>query len=77
MLDTLRRLIQEVNVARNLEQALTIIVQRIKQIIQADVCSVYLADSNNEHYVLMATEGLQPDAVGQIRRKAGRIIESG
>lgn len=71
MLDTLRRLIQEVNVARNLEQALTIIVQRIKQIIDADVCSVYLADSNNEHYVLMATEGLQPEAVGQVRLEAG------
>ena len=71
MLDTLRRLIQEVNVARNLEEALTIIVQRIKQIIEADVCSVYLADSNNEHYVLMATDGLQPEAVGQVRLGAG------
>jgi phosphotransferase system enzyme I (PtsP) len=71
MLDTLRRLIQEVNVARNLEQALAIIVQRIKQIIDADVCSVYLADSNSEHYVLMATEGLQPEAVGQVRLGAG------
>ena len=71
MLDTLRRLIQEVNVARNLEQALAIIVQRIKQIINADVCSVYLADSNSEHYVLMATEGLQPEAVGQVRLGSG------
>ncbi len=71
MLDTLRRLIQEVNVARNLEQALAIIVQRIKQIINADVCSVYLADFNSEHYVLMATEGLQPEAVGQVRLGAG------
>jgi phosphotransferase system enzyme I (PtsP) len=71
MLDTLRRLIQEVNVARNLEQALAIIVQRIKQIIDADVCSVYLADSTNEHYVLMATEGLKPEAVGQVRLSVG------
>ncbi len=71
MLDTLRRLIQEVNVARNLEQALTIIVQRIKEIIEADVCSVYLADSNSQHYVLMATEGLQPEAVGQVRLGEG------
>jgi phosphotransferase system enzyme I (PtsP) len=71
MLDTLRRLIQEVNVARNLEQALAIIVQRIKQIIDADVCSVYLADSNTEQYVLMATEGLHPEAVGQVRLGPG------
>ena len=71
MLDTLRRLIQEVNVARNLEQALVIIVQRIKQIIDADVCSVYLADTNTNEYVLMATEGLKPEAVGQVRLGAG------
>ncbi|MCG6935101.1 MAG: phosphoenolpyruvate--protein phosphotransferase [Proteobacteria bacterium] len=67
MLDTLRRLIQEVNVARNLEQALAIIVERVKQIINADVCSVYLADVSNEQYVLMATNGLLPQAVGQVR----------
>lgn len=67
MLDTLRRLIQEVNVARNLEQALAIIVERVKHIIEADVCSVYLVDPSNEHYVLMATDGLRPEAVGQVR----------
>ena len=71
MLDTLRRLIQEVNVARNLEQALAIIVQRIKHIIDADVCSVYLEDPNTNAYVLMATEGLKPEAVGQVRLAAG------
>ncbi|HID49307.1 MAG TPA: GAF domain-containing protein, partial [Chromatiales bacterium] len=71
MLATLRRLIQEVNVARNLEQALAIIVERVKQIIGSDVCSVYLADASNEQYVLMATNGLQPRAVGKVRLDKG------
>jgi phosphotransferase system enzyme I (PtsP) len=71
MLDTLRRLIQEVNVARNLEQALAIIVEQVKQIVAADVCSVYLADASNEQYVLMATNGLQPQAVGHVRLNKG------
>jgi len=72
MLNTLRRLIEEVNLARNLEQALEIIVRRVKQAMQVDVCSVYLTDQNNEFYVLKATEGLNPDAVGKIRMSQER-----
>ena len=71
MLDTLRLLIQEVNVARNLKQALEIIVQRIKPILQVDVCSVYLADGKDEYYILMATDGLLPESVGKVRLKKG------
>ncbi|MFP3874544.1 MAG: phosphoenolpyruvate--protein phosphotransferase [Thiohalophilus sp.] len=67
MLDTLRRLIEEVNLARNLEQALGIIVRRVKQAMQVDVCSVYLTDQDNDYYVLKATDGLNPDSVGKVR----------
>ncbi|RJQ45847.1 MAG: phosphoenolpyruvate-protein phosphotransferase PtsP [Gammaproteobacteria bacterium] len=69
MLESLRRIVQEVNAARNLEQALAIIVQRVKQAMAADVCSVYLADPVQQHYVLMATDGLNPEAVGTVRLK--------
>ncbi len=67
MLDTLRRLIEEVNLARNLEQALEIIVRRVKQAMQVDVCSVYLTDQDNEYYVLKATDGLNQSSVGKVR----------
>ncbi|MGD8796371.1 MAG: phosphoenolpyruvate-utilizing N-terminal domain-containing protein, partial [Thiohalophilus sp.] len=67
MLDTLRRLIEEVNLARNLEQALEIIVRRVKQGMEVDVCSVYLTEQDNGHYVLKATDGLNPDSVGKVR----------
>ena len=67
MLDTLRRLIQELNLARNLDQALGLIVRRVKEISQADVCSVYLAEPDGQHYVLKASDGLRPEAIGRIR----------
>ncbi|MCB1864603.1 MAG: phosphoenolpyruvate--protein phosphotransferase [Chromatiales bacterium] len=72
MLDRLRRIIQEVNTARDLDQALEIIVTRVKATIVADVCSVYLADPERREHVLRATDGLAPDAVGRVRLAFGR-----
>ena len=42
MLEILRRIVQEVNGARSLDAALSIIVRRIRKAMQTDVCSVYL-----------------------------------
>jgi len=67
MLSTLRRIIQEVNAARNLDQALEIIVKGVREAMGADVCSVYLTDEILQQHVLMATEGLAPESVGKVR----------
>lgn len=67
MLETLRRIIQQVNAAHNLGQALEIIVRRVKQAMGADVCSVYLLDQEHQDHVLMASDGLNPEAVGKVR----------
>jgi phosphotransferase system enzyme I (PtsP) len=67
MLDTLRRIVQEVNAAADLEQALDIIVQRVRQSVGVDVASVYLTDADRGQYVLKATEGLRKDAIGKVR----------
>ncbi len=72
MLESLRRIVQEVNNAPDLEQALTIIVRRVKQAVSADVCSVYLNDFDNRRHVLQATDGLRPEAVGRVRMELGR-----
>ena len=72
MLDILRRIVQEVNDARDLEQALQIIVQRVKQAMNVDLCSVYLADNLRRQNVLMATDGLNPEAVGEVRLDFGQ-----
>jgi phosphotransferase system enzyme I (PtsP) len=66
MLDTLRRIIQEVNAAPDLDQALGIIVQRVHESVEVDVASVYLKDADKGQYVLSATEGLRKNAVGNV-----------
>lgn len=71
MLDVLRRIILEVNAAPDLNQALNIIVQRVKKAIGVDVASVYLTDHQRQQHVLMATDGFNPDAVGKVRLKFG------
>jgi phosphotransferase system enzyme I (PtsP) len=71
MLDTLRRIIQEVNAAPDLDQALDIIVQRVRATVKVDVASVYLIDAEHGQYVLSATEGLRKDAVGNVRIDLG------
>jgi phosphotransferase system enzyme I (PtsP) len=67
MLDILRRIVQEVNSAPDLDQALQIIVQRVRESVGVDVASVYLKDDDREQYVLSATEGLHKDAVSNVR----------
>ncbi len=67
MLNTLRSIIQEVNSARDLDQALSIIVSRIRDAMGVDVCSIFLTDEHQQQHVLMATQGLQADSVGKVR----------
>jgi phosphotransferase system enzyme I (PtsP) len=70
MLNSLRSIVLEVNAARDMKTALAIIVTRVKQVMATQVCSVYLRNAKAE-YVLMATDGLNADAVGKVRLAAG------
>jgi phosphotransferase system enzyme I (PtsP) len=65
MLDTLRRIVQEVNSAVGLQQALELMVTRVRDAMGVEVCSIYLLDDAGERYVLMASEGLKRSAVGR------------
>jgi phosphotransferase system enzyme I (PtsP) len=67
MLETLRRIINEVNDARDIDEALDIIVSQVREAMHADVCSVYLKDDILQQHVLMATEGLDFAAIGIVR----------
>lgn len=67
MLNTLRRIINEVNDARDLDQALEIIVSQVREAMSADVCSVYLKDEILQQHVLMATDGLDFASIGIVR----------
>ncbi|WP_277373109.1 phosphoenolpyruvate--protein phosphotransferase [Pseudomonas sp. AA-38] len=66
MLNTLRKIVQEVNAAKDLKAALSIIVQRVKEAMGSQVCSVYLLDPDSNRFVLMATEGLNKRSIGKV-----------
>ncbi|VXC96065.1 fused PTS enzyme: PEP-protein phosphotransferase (enzyme I); GAF domain containing protein [Pseudomonas sp. 8Z] len=66
MLNTLRKIVQEVNAAKDLKAALSIIVQRVKEAMGSQVCSVYLLDPESSRFVLMATEGLNKRSIGKV-----------
>ncbi|MFO1424165.1 MAG: phosphoenolpyruvate--protein phosphotransferase [Candidatus Competibacteraceae bacterium] len=72
MLDILRRIIQDINAARDLHEALGVIVAEVKTAIHTDVCSVYMTDAVRGEHALMATDGLRPGAVGKVRLKLGQ-----
>jgi len=63
MLEVLRKIVQEVSSAPDLEAVLDLIVRRIQRAMRTEVCSVYLFDSKDERYVLRATKGLNEKAV--------------
>jgi len=71
LLGSLRSIVQEVNAARDLPAVLDIIVRRVREVMHTRVCSVYLRDKPSGNYVLMATRGLNPDAVGQVHLAPG------
>ncbi|WP_061240141.1 phosphoenolpyruvate--protein phosphotransferase [Ectopseudomonas composti] len=66
MLNTLRKIVQEVNAAKDLKAALSIIVQRVKEAMGSQVCSVYLLDPESNRFVLMATDGLNKRSIGKV-----------
>ncbi|MFY0991044.1 phosphoenolpyruvate--protein phosphotransferase [Halomonas sp. C05BenzN] len=71
MLEVLRRIIQEVNGARNLDVALSTMVRRIRKAMRTDVCSFYLYEAELDQLVLMETIGLRTQAVGQVALPRG------
>ncbi|MCU7939280.1 MAG: phosphoenolpyruvate--protein phosphotransferase [gamma proteobacterium symbiont of Bathyaustriella thionipta] len=76
MLQTLRRIVQEVNSTRDLSQVLEIIVRRVKKAIEADVCSIYLFDNDEAKFTLMATDGLNEQLVGQVHMESSAGLVS-
>lgn len=67
MLETLRKIVQEVSSARDLQTALSLVVRYVRKAMDTDVCSVYLYDQHKKHYILMDTLGLNQEAVGRVK----------
>ncbi|MEH6608161.1 MAG: phosphoenolpyruvate--protein phosphotransferase [Halioglobus sp.] len=64
MLAVLRQIVQEVNAAEGLEEALAIIVARVREAMGTEVCSVYMHDIVTQRFVFRATQGLNTAQVG-------------
>ncbi len=71
MLGRLRGIVQEVEGAKDLQSALDIIVNRVRRALDTQVCSVYLLDNDLSAHVLMASEGLNKEAVGRVSLEVG------
>lgn len=66
MLSQLRRIVQDVAQEPSLEKALAGLVRNVKQALNTECCSVYLADYDAHQFTLMATDGLNPTAIGKV-----------
>lgn len=66
MLTTLKRIVQEVNQIPVFDDALSCLANRLIEALKVDSCSIYLADYEHQHFMLVATEGLAKAAVGQV-----------
>ena len=67
MLATLRSIAEAVSQQADLNSALACFVQMVKDAMQTQCCSIYFADYSQDNFVLIATQGLNPDAVGKFR----------
>ncbi|MFK8018805.1 MAG: phosphoenolpyruvate--protein phosphotransferase [Pseudomonadales bacterium] len=66
MLSSLRQIVQEVNSAPSLQQALDLIVRKVRSAMGTEVCSVYMLDVASGEYVFAATEGLNVAMLGKV-----------
>lgn len=66
MLDSLRSIVQQVSTAEDINQAVALIVEKVKKAMHTQVCSLYLKDQRSERFVFMATDGLNKAAIGKV-----------
>nr|WP_240776086.1 phosphoenolpyruvate--protein phosphotransferase [Nitrincola schmidtii] len=66
ILKVLRQIVQDVSTAPDLNAVLAITVGRVQKAMQTEVCSVFLHNQDTARYVLRATHGLNPEAVGKV-----------
>ena len=70
-LQALRKIFQEAGELSSADELLHLIVTRVKEATHSDVCSIYLADEEQDDWVLVATEGLSSAAIGKVRMRTG------
>lgn len=71
MLTILRRIVQDVNAARDLPEALRIVVHGVNEALGTEACTIFLTDPEIRKNILVATEGLNQSLVGKVQLKLG------
>ena len=56
MLNVLRKIVQSVNAASDLAEALSLVVEGVRDALQSDACSIFLIDEERGEYVLLAAD---------------------
>ena len=72
MLHSLRKIIQTVSAAEDLQSALKLVVHHVRRAMRTDVCSIYLYFPQTDNYVLMASEGLNQASIGKAFLPSGK-----
>ena len=80
-LTSLTQIVREIDSAADLESALRLLVHRTREVMGADVCTVYFTDEASRRHVAAATDGLSSRIVGNVQFEfgtglIGRVAES-
>jgi two-component sensor histidine kinase/putative methionine-R-sulfoxide reductase with GAF domain len=73
-LDGLHRIISAANSTLDLDTSLQTVVETVAQVVDVEVCSVYLYDKHRDELALRATRGLNKGAVGQVVAQLGQGV---
>ncbi len=71
MLDSILSLVHETFLADDINEALDKIVNWLKSNLDVDACSIYLKHKSSNQLIMMATAGLNHEAVGKVKYEPG------
>jgi len=66
LLNSLRKIVQEVTQEADFPVAVQLLVARVRKVLGTEVCSIYLVDGEDAGYLLAATEGLNAAQIGRL-----------
>jgi phosphotransferase system enzyme I (PtsP) len=67
LISKLARITKAVELADNQQQVLDLVVKNTCTELTVEVCSIFLADQATNQFVLMASQGLNPESIGKVR----------